>query len=199
MFGWSCAEARTATWSCDTQIQNPNSREADGATHWRWIRQKLKFTHEARKRHPSLTEIGSIISGRAAARHDFSIAKIIVSLYCTFEFFEDTGRNLIEPKLMGHVAIPSKWKQFLFHRGSSFNLKSILEAGHIAGGKRNPRRTTNCVHHSLDPWRNAIEEHIQGDMSKPRKVHHKTEWKRAQENRALGPSARAQENGITFW
>ena len=40
-----------------------------------------------------------------------------------------TGRDLVEPELMGHVAFPFKWKQFLFHSGFSFNVKSILEAG----------------------------------------------------------------------
>ena len=29
------------------------------------------------------------------------------------------GGNLITLELMGHVAIPYKWKEFLFHRGCS--------------------------------------------------------------------------------
>ena len=42
---------------------------------------------------------------------------------------------MIAPELMGHVAIPFKWKEFLFHRGCSFNLKSISDAGLMASGK----------------------------------------------------------------
>ena len=56
-----------------------------------------------------------------------------------------TGRELFEPELMGHVAIPFNWKQFLFHRGCSFNLKDSSQV------KRKPRRTTNCVLHSPGP------------------------------------------------
>ena len=33
-----------------------------------------------------------------------------------------TGGNLIAPELMGHVAIPYKWKEILFHRGCSFDV-----------------------------------------------------------------------------
>ena len=37
-----------------------------------------------------------------------------------------TGGNVIAPELMGHVAIPFKWKEFLFHRGCSYDVTSIL-------------------------------------------------------------------------
>ena len=60
------------------------------------------YVLEARRR--------SIISGREAARHDFSIARILVTFYCTFELFRCTRRDLIEAELKGHVAIPFKWK-----------------------------------------------------------------------------------------
>ena len=37
------------------------------------------------------------------------------------------GGNLIAPELMGHVAIPHKWKEFLYHRGWPFNATMVLE------------------------------------------------------------------------
>ena len=43
-----------------------------------------------------------------------------------------TGVQMMAPGLMGHVAIPYGWKEFVFHRGWSFNLSSILEIGLIA-------------------------------------------------------------------
>ena len=43
-----------------------------------------------------------------------------------------TGGNVIAPELMGHVAIPFKWKEFLFYRGCSFDVTSILKSGLIA-------------------------------------------------------------------
>ena len=46
----------------------------------------------------------------------------------------NTGGNVIAPELMGHVAIPSRRKEFLFHRGCSFDVTLILRSGLIAGG-----------------------------------------------------------------
>ena len=37
--------------------------------------------------------------------------------------------------MMGHECIPLTWNQFVFHRGCSFDLKSTLGAGIIAGGR----------------------------------------------------------------
>ena len=50
---------------------------------------------------------------------------------------------MLELEMMGHVLIHLDWKQFVFHRGCSFNLKSILGAGIIAGGRevRESRQT----------------------------------------------------------
>ena len=40
-----------------------------------------------------------------------------------------TGGDVIALELMGYVAIPLRWKEFLFRRGCSFDVMSILEAG----------------------------------------------------------------------
>ena len=48
---------------------------------------------------------------------------------------EHTGGEMIEPEMLGHVLIPPNVKEFVFHRGYSFNLTSILNAGLIAGGR----------------------------------------------------------------
>ena len=45
-----------------------------------------------------------------------------------------TGGKLIAPALLGHVAILFNWKEFIFHKGSSFDCISILKSGLIAGG-----------------------------------------------------------------
>ena len=53
--------------------KNRHDREADGAIHWGLMSQKLKFAFLKMEELRSLVEIGSIISGREAARHDFSV------------------------------------------------------------------------------------------------------------------------------
>ena len=59
---------------------------------------------------------------------------------------------MLAPELMGQVAIPFNWKQFLFHRGCSFNLKSILDAALIAGGKESKEGRQTVFFTPLDPW-----------------------------------------------
>ena len=54
-------------------------------------RQKLKYTFTKQRGDTfSLIKIGSHISGRAAARHDFSIVRNLAAVYCIFEVFKDT-------------------------------------------------------------------------------------------------------------
>ena len=57
-----------------------------------------------------------------------------------------TGEDVIAPGLMGHVAISFYWKEFLFHRGCSFYLKSIFDAGLIAGGKERKEGHQTVLH-----------------------------------------------------
>ena len=74
--------------------------------------------------------------------------------------------------------IPFHWEQFLFHRGCSFNLKSIEGGAHCNWEK--PRRATDCLLHSPGPLRRWFlnKNSFQGGLSKPR-----------HEDRALGTRA----------
>ena len=74
-------------------------------------------------------------------------------------------------ELMGHVAIHFKWTGFSFHRGYSCNLKSILDAGLIAGAKKSKEGRQTLVHSigSLGEW-------DWGKIRKPRKVRYETKW-----------------------
>ena len=63
-----------------------------------------------------------------------------------------TGGNKIALELMGHVAIPYIRKELVFHRGCSFDIKSILETGLIAGKKRKQGVKTNYILHTSKPF-----------------------------------------------
>ena len=106
---------------------------------------------------------------------------------------------MIAPELMGHVAIPFKWKEFSFHRGCSFNARSILDAGRIAGGKESKegRQTVFCT--PSDPWRHETEEEFDGDITKPRKVHYKSKCTYSQDTVYWIHLAKAQKKELTFW
>ena len=75
-------------------------READGAIHWRLIRQKLKFTFTKQG--------GDIFTDRDWINHiwkgNCKTARIHAALYCLFELLKGhTGRDLIETELMGRI------------------------------------------------------------------------------------------------
>ena len=69
-------------------------------------------------------------------RLDFNIARTPTTFYCIFAPAKGTLEDTIAPELMGQVAISFQMKDFFFHRGTSFHVKSILEGGHIACSSR---------------------------------------------------------------
>ena len=97
----------------------------------------------------SLTAIGSITSGKETAKPDTSIVRILAKKCCTFRALQGhTGGEMIEPEMMGHVCIPLNWKQFVFRRGCSIDLKSIVAAGLIAGRREGREKQTHSILHS---------------------------------------------------
>ena len=91
-------------------------------------------------------------------------------------------------------------KQFLFHRGCPLMLKSILEAGLIAGRKRQPRRTTNCVLYSRrSPGEMRLKKNSK--VTCRNQERHTTSFcgKRAQDAVYWIPLAKGQEKDKTFW
>ena len=70
-----------------------------------------------------------------------------------------TGREIISLEMLGHVLILHLWEEFVFHRGSSFNLASMVKAGLIA--RREGRETRHTVFFTpLDSWSTEEEEHF---------------------------------------
>ena len=99
---------------------------------------------------PSLTEIGSITSGREAARHDFSIARIPPAPYCTFELFKDTLGEIWSNQRWWVMSLhlSFNWKQFVISPRMLIQFEVSLGGGAHCREKRKQRRTTNCVLHS---------------------------------------------------
>ena len=146
---------------------------------------------------PSLSEIGSIISGREAARHDFGIARILAAVYCIFELFKDTREKLDRTRVDGSCRYTLQVETILISPRMLIQFEVNLGGRTHCKVKKKPRGTRNCVLHTLDPWRNDIEEQCCGEMSKPRKVHYKIEWKHTQDAVYWTHLARTQEKGLT--
>ena len=110
---------------------------------------------------------------------------------------------MIQLEMLGHVFIPHNWKEFVFHRGCSFNLACILNAGLIAGGREGGRETRHAVLFTpLNPWgteEGEEEEEYCDDLTMPRKFHHKTGWKHSQNAVYWIHLGRAQEKGMACW
>ena len=53
---------------------------------------------------------------------------------------------------MGHVAIPYNWREFVFHRGCYFNIKSILETRLTAGGSERKEGRQTIFFTLLNPF-----------------------------------------------
>ena len=81
--------------------------------------------------------------------------------------------ELIALEFVNHVAIPLRWKECLYHAGSSFTVNST-RAGLIAGGK-DTEDGRHTVFTPQDPVGDDTEE--DADLTKPRKVHFKNLWK----------------------
>ena len=80
---------------------------------------------------------------------------------------------MIAPELMRHVAIPSSWKKFVFHRGCSLNIKSILETGQLQEEEKARREDIlSSSQLSMLFGEDADEEEPSDDISVLRKVHH---------------------------
>ena len=56
------------------------------------------------------------------------------------------------------VAIPSRWKEFLFQRGCSFDVNSILRAGLIAGGRGSKEERQTVFFTPSNPFGNGSNE-----------------------------------------
>ena len=138
-----------------------DERETDGAVHWNSMVPKLRKAFQksgGRKFQYCMNSPNSLLKNRAIQGH--------------------TGENLIASELMGHVAIQYERKEFLFHRGCSYDVASIL----IAGGRESKegRQTIFCT--PLNPFGYIPdEEEPSDDLSKPRKVHYHSKSKKTQD------------------
>ena len=177
-----------------------DERETDGAVHWNSMVPKLrKALQKSGGRKFSDTHwLQHIYQGSNKLR--FQCCMNSKNSLCIFVSFQGpTGGNLIAPELMGQVAIPYKWKEFLFHRGFSFNVTSILTSGLIAGGRKNKEGRQTIFFTPLNPFGYDPDEEEPGEeLSKPRKVHNHSAWKKTQDAVNWVSLARAQDPGLRF-
>ena len=59
---------------------------------------------------------------------------------------------------MGYVLIPYNCKEYLYHRGCSFSIQSVLENGLIPGGHESEKGRQTAFFIQLDPFGGDSDE-----------------------------------------
>ena len=113
-----------------------HERETDGAVHWNSTGPKLRkaFQKTRGQKFSDSDSLQHSYKGSNNTRFQYCKNSRDVLLYIR-ALQGHTGGNVMAPELMGHVAVPCKWKEFLIHRGCSYDVTSILKSGLIAGGR----------------------------------------------------------------
>ena len=121
-------------------------REIDRAVHWSSLLPKRRrdFESEGARTFSVSQWLGHIHRGSNKPRFQHCVGSNNNLLYVR-AIQGHSGGDLIDPELLNPVAIPPRWKEYLYHVGSSFTVNSIQQAGYIAGGK-DTRATDGLLH-----------------------------------------------------
>ena len=126
-----------------------DERDIDGAVRWNNVSPKLlrAFGHQEHEIFPQKIKFKHSHEGSDETRFEYGESSRN-SLVFLRAIQGHTGVQLMAPDLMGHVAIPCIWKEFVFHRGWSLSLSSILEIGLIFLMIRKHRGKTHFLLHT---------------------------------------------------
>ena len=106
------------------------NEKTDGAVHWNSMVPNLQkaFQKSGGRKFSETVWLQHIYEGSNKMRFQYCM-NFKNSLLYILAIQGHSGGNLTAPELMGHFAIPLKWKEFLFHRGCSFNVTSRTHCG----------------------------------------------------------------------
>ena len=128
--------------------EHSRERDTDGPSHWTFMSPKLiiRFQGDGGSNFTDRDWINFTWKGSTKTRFQYCQNSCNRLLYIR-AIQGHTGGELIPPEMLGHVLILHNLKEFVFHRGCSFNLTSILNAGLIAGGRMVVKPDTQCSSH----------------------------------------------------
>ena len=96
--------------------------------------------------------------------------------------FFTSGGIPIRPEMMEYTLVRYIWKEYIFHRGCSWSVQSILGSGIIPGGKESDKARQAVFFTPLNPsGENPDEEEPHDAYTVPHKVHYHSHWKRNQD------------------
>ena len=120
---------------------------------------------------------------KEATRQESSIASIPKKSFASFRAIQGhSGGISIDPELMVYIPIPYNWKEYIFHKGCSCSIQSILENGLIPGGKESDKGRQSVFFTPLSPFGgDSDEEEPNDDYTVPQKMHYHNHWKHDQD------------------
>ena len=99
----------------------------------------------------SLTEIGPTSSGKEATRQFSLVPEFLQQINVPSSHSRTQEESLFHQRCWVTFSFLPLGRSFVFHRGCSLNLTSVVNAGLIAGG-RGGREIRQCsVHHTIEP------------------------------------------------
>ena len=105
----------------------------------------------------------------------------------------------MRPEMMEDTLIPHNRKEYIFHRGISWNSQSSLGSGIIPGGKENDKARQAVFFTPLKPFGidpDEVKPHH--NYTVPQEVHCQTYWKHNQDAVFWIKLSRAQDQGLQF-
>ena len=116
--------------------ENSRERETDGVIHGKVMSPKLRFQFQSDGGSNFSDRDGINFIGKEANKTRFQYCQNSCNKLLYIRAIQGhTGREMIQPEMLGHVLRPPNWKEFVFHGGCSVNLTFILNAGFIVAGQ----------------------------------------------------------------
>ena len=110
-----------------------------------------------------------------------------------------SGRNPIDSSLQDNVLIPDNFFEYIYHIGCAINLHSITNSGLIPGGQNSSRDGQTVLFTAVNPMHKNHKDPTERDLTKPRLVSYKQQWKVHQGTVYWVDIQLAQRKGLKFY
>ena len=185
------------------RLHDQDERQSDAALHWGTIRPVLliAFAKHGARDFSDEQWLRLIHEGSSKTRFEYC-EDSKNSLACFRAIQGHSGGISSDPELMEYIRIPYNWKGYIFHRGCSFSIQSILENGLIPGEKESDKGRQTVFFTPLNPFGGDSDEEEPRDDCAAQflgKVHCHSHWKRNQDAVYWIKLSRAQDQGLQFW